>query len=240
MAVTPRDIIKRALSEDRFKLLEHEAFELARYYGIPTPKAYLVKSPEEAYNLADSVGYPIALKIVSPDITHKSDVGGVKLNLMSREEVRRAVKEILEVVPKRAPNARIEGVLMYHMAPPGLEVIVGGVRDGIFGSAIMFGLGGVFVEVLRDVSFRIAPVTLEEAYEMIDEIKSSRILGGYRGQPPIDKSAIANIIVNTSKLMYENPEIESIDLNPVIAYERGAIAVDVRVILARPLQGAHQ
>ncbi|MEM1695529.1 MAG: acetate--CoA ligase family protein [Desulfurococcaceae archaeon] len=231
--MTPREIIRKAIQEDRAKLLEHEAFELATYYGIRTPKAYLVKSPLEAYQLADTVGYPIALKIVSPDITHKSDVGGVKLGLMSKEEVARALEEMLTLVSQRAPHARIEGVLMYNMAPPGLEVIVGGVRDNVFGPAVMFGLGGIFVEVLRDVSFRITPITYEDALEMIEEIKSASILNGYRGQPPVDKHAIADIIVKTSKLLDENPEIESIDLNPVIAYPKGAIAVDVRVIISK-------
>lgn len=231
--MTPRDIIRKALQEDRTKLLEHEAFELASYYGIRTPKAYLVKSSEEAYQLADIVGYPVALKIVSPDITHKSDVGGVKLGLMSKEEVAKAVEEMLKIVPRRAPYARIEGVLMYNMAPPGLEVIIGGVRDNVFGPAVMFGLGGIFVEVLRDVSFRITPISYEDALEMIEEIKSSSILNGYRGQPPVDKHAIADMIVKTSRLLDENPEIESIDLNPVIAYPKDAIAVDVRVIISK-------
>lgn len=231
--MNPREIVQTALKEERFKLLEHEAFALAEYYGIPTPKAFLVKTPQEAYELAETVKYPIALKIVSPDITHKSDVGGVKLGLMSKEEVAKAVEEMLKTVSQRAPHARISGVLMYHMAPPGLEVIVGGIRDGVFGAAVMFGLGGIFVEVLKDVSFRIAPITYEEALEMINEIKSSTILNGYRGQPPVDKHAIADIIVKTSRLIHEIPEIESIDLNPVIVYNKGAIAVDVRVILSK-------
>lgn len=231
--MTPREIIGRALSEGRTKLLEHEAFELAKYYNIPVPQAYVVRSPEEALELADKVGYPIALKIISPDITHKSDVGGVKLNLKNREEAAKAVKEMLETVPKRAPGARLSGVLMYRMAPQGLEVIVGGVRDGVFGPVVMFGLGGVYVEVLKDVSFRIAPISREDALEMMSEIKSAKVLEGYRGQPPVDKEALANIIVGLSKLLEENEEVESVDLNPVMAYPSGAIAVDVRVILRR-------
>ncbi|MEM1639231.1 MAG: acetate--CoA ligase family protein [Desulfurococcaceae archaeon] len=229
----PRKIIENALNENRTKLLEHEAFEIAKYYGIPTPNAVLVKTPEEAYDLADKIGYPLVLKIVSPDITHKSDVGGVKLGLKNKEEVSEAVKEMLKTVQSRAPNARIAGIVMYKMAPPGLEVIVGGVRDDVFGAVVMFGLGGIFVEVLRDVSFRISPVSLDDALEMINEIKSATILNGFRGQPPADKHAIADIIVKTSKLLMENQEIESIDLNPVIAYSQGALAVDVRIVLKR-------
>jgi acyl-CoA synthetase (NDP forming) len=230
---SPKETIKKALSEDRLKLLEHEAFELVKYYEIPAPEVVLVKTPKEAYDLADSIGYPIALKIVSPDIIHKSDVGGVKLNLKSREEVARAVNEMLKTVSMKAPNARIVGVIMYPMAPQGVEVIVGGVRDSVFDAAVMFGLGGVFVEVFRDVSFRIAPVSFEDALEMISEIKSSQILEGYRGGEPVDKKALADIIVKTSRLLVENEEIESIDLNPVMAYPHGAKVVDVRVILRK-------
>ncbi|MEM4881900.1 MAG: acetate--CoA ligase family protein [Desulfurococcaceae archaeon] len=231
--MSPKDIIRQALEENRIKLLEHEAFELARYYGIPTPKAVLVKSPEEAHETADSIGYPIALKIVSPDITHKSDVGGVKLGLMNREEAAKSVAEMLKTVSTKVPQARIVGVVMYKMAPAGLEVIVGGIRDSVFGAAVMFGLGGIFVEVLKDVSFRISPVSYGEALEMIEEIKSARILGGYRGQPPVDKQALADMIVKTSNLLLDNEEIESVDLNPVIVYPQGAVAVDVRVILKK-------
>lgn len=229
----PNEIIEKALREDRLKLLEHEAFMIAEYYDIPTPKAVLVKSPDEAYDLADKIGYPIAMKIVSPDITHKSDVGGVRLDIMNREDARIAVKEIFNNVTRNAPDAKIEGVLMYKMAPHGLEVIIGGIRDGVFGPTIMFGLGGIFVEVLKDVSFRIAPITYEEAVEMINEIKSARILDGFRGRPPVDKKAIADIIIKLGKLMDENPRIESVDLNPVIVYQQGAIAVDVRIILSK-------
>ena len=231
--VTPKEIIRRALSEDRLKLLEHEAFELVKHYEIPVPEVYLVKTPKEAYDLADSIGYPIVLKVVSPDITHKSDVGGVRLHLNSREEVARAVNEMLKTVSVKAPHARIVGIIMYREASQGTEVIVGGLRDDVFGAAVMFGLGGVFVEVLKDVSFRVAPVSYEEAFEMINEIRSRQILEGYRGQKPVDKSAIADIIVKTSKLMLENEEIESIDLNPVMAYESGAMVVDARVILRK-------
>ncbi|MEM2024883.1 MAG: acetate--CoA ligase family protein [Desulfurococcaceae archaeon] len=233
--MSPKDIIKYAVMEGRNKLLEHEAFELAKYYGIPTPDAILVRTPDEAHKLADSIGYPLALKVVSPDVSHKSDVGGVKLGLMNKDDTKRAVEEILTAVPSKVPNARISGVLMYKMAPAGLEVIVGGIRDHVFGPAIMFGLGGIFVELLKDVSFRISPVTFEEALEMIEEIKTAKILNGYRGLPPADKKAIADIISKTSKMLVELEEIESVDLNPIIVYQQGAIAVDVRVILGKVL-----
>ncbi len=227
----PREIIKKAIEEKRNKLLEHEAYKLVEYYGIPVPRVGLAKNPEEAGEIAEKIGYPIVLKIVSPDITHKSDVGGVVLNLNSREEVVNAAEKIFKNVAEKVPNARIVGVLVQEMIPSGLEVIVGGLRDGIFGSVVMFGIGGIFVEVLRDVSFRIAPISEEDALEMIDEIKSSKILEGYRGQPPVDKKALAKIIVGVANLLEENPEIESIDLNPVMAYEKGARIADARVIV---------
>ncbi|MGB9828455.1 MAG: acetate--CoA ligase family protein [Thermosphaera sp.] len=231
--MTPREIIENALNEGRTKLLEHEAFQVIKYYGINSPDVVVVRNGEEAKSLADKIGYPVALKIVSPDISHKSDVGGVKLNLKSPEEVGRAVDEMLKTVRSKAPNARLVGVLMYRMAPQGLEVIIGGVRDGIFGPVVMFGLGGIFVEVLKDVSFRVSPIRMEDALEMIREIKSYKILEGYRGQPPVNKEAIAEMIVKTSKLLEENPEIESIDLNPVMAYPDSAMAVDARIILKK-------
>jgi len=230
----PREIIKNALNEGRTKLLEHEAFQVIKYYGINSPDVVVVRNGEEAKSLADKIGYPVALKIVSPDISHKSDVGGVKLNLKSPEEVGRAVDEMFETVQTKAPNARLVGVLMYRMAPQGLEVIVGGVRDGIFGPVVMFGLGGIFVEVMKDVSFRVSPIRMEDALEMLREIKSYNVLEGYRGQPPVNMNAIAEIIVKTSKLLEENPEIESIDLNPVMAYTDSAMAVDARIILKKP------
>ncbi|QOR94316.1 acetate--CoA ligase family protein [Thermosphaera chiliense] len=231
--MTPREIIENALNEGRTKLLEHEAFQVIKYYGINSPDVVVVRNGEEAKSLADKIGYPVALKIVSPDISHKSDVGGVKLNLKSPEEVGRAVDEMLKTVRSKAPYARLVGVLMYRMAPQGLEVIIGGVRDGIFGPVVMFGLGGIFVEVLKDVSFRVSPIRMEDALEMIREIKSYKILEGYRGQPPVNKEAIAEMIVKTSKLLEENPEIESIDLNPVMAYPDSAMAVDARIILKK-------
>jgi len=232
--LTPREIIKSALNEGRTKLLEHEAFQVIKYYGINSPDVVVVRNGEEAKSLADKIGYPVALKIVSPDISHKSDVGGVKLNLKSPEEVGRAVDEMFETVQTKAPNARLVGVLMYRMAPQGLEVIVGGVRDGIFGPVVMFGLGGIFVEVMKDVSFRVSPIRMEDALEMLREIKSYNVLEGYRGQPPVNMNAIAEIIVKTSKLLEENPEIESIDLNPVMAYTDSAMVVDARIILKKP------
>ncbi|MET1159772.1 MAG: acetate--CoA ligase family protein [Thermoprotei archaeon] len=228
----PREIIKQALKENRSKLLEHEAYAFIKYYGVPVPEVGLAKNPEEAGEIAEKIGYPIVLKIVSPDITHKSDVGGVIVGLNNREEVVKAARQILENVSRKAPNARITGLLVQKMVPQGLEVIVGGLRDGVFGAVVMFGLGGIFVEVLRDVSFRIAPITEDDALEMINEIRSHKLLEGYRGQPPIDKKAIAKIIVGVANSLLENPEIESIDLNPIMAFPHGATVADARIIIS--------
>ncbi len=229
--VEPREIILNALKEKRRKLLEHEALELIKAYGAPIADAGLAKTPEEAGELAEKMGFPVVLKIVSPDISHKSDVGGVIVGVNSKEEAIEAAKKIIENVSKNVPSARIAGILVQKMAKKGLEIIVGGLRDNIFGPVVMFGLGGIFVEVLKDVSFRIAPISYEDAYEMMREIKSAKLLEGYRGQPPVDKKAIADIIIAVAKLLEENPEVDSVDLNPVIAYPDGAVVVDARVIL---------
>ncbi|ADI32312.1 acetate--CoA ligase family protein [Staphylothermus hellenicus] len=229
--MNPREIIQKAYEEKRRKLLEHEAFEIIKAYNISAPETAIARSLDEAVEYAEKIGYPLVLKIVSPDISHKSDVGGVILNIKSKEELIEAYNKIYENVSKNAPGARIVGVLIQKMAPKGLEVIIGGLRDNIFGPVVMFGLGGIFVEVLRDVSFRIAPLTEEDAFEMMNEIKAAKLLEGYRGQPPVDKKSLAKIILSVSKLLEENPEIESIDLNPVMAYPDNAVVVDARIIL---------
>jgi len=225
------EIIKKARAENRKKLLEHEVYEICSRYGLPVPKFGLATSADEAVSIAEKIGYPVVLKIVSPDI--KSDVGGVILNVKSSEDVKKAYETIMENVKKRAPSARIAGVLIQEMVPDGLEVIVGATRDNTFGPVLMFGLGGVFVEVLRDVSFRIAPLTSEDVESMIREIKSFKILEGYRGMPPRDLDAIKDIILKTSKLMMEIEDIQDMDLNPVMLYEKGkgAKIADARIIL---------
>ncbi|MCS7128718.1 MAG: acetate--CoA ligase family protein [Sulfolobales archaeon] len=227
-----RALIKKAILEGRVKLLEHESINLLESYGIPVAKAELASEVNEAVALAKKIGYPVVLKIVSPDISHKSDVGGVRVGIDSDDGVRSAFNEIISNVSERAPGSRIAGVLVQKMAPSGgIEVIIGGLRDRAFGPVIMFGLGGVFVEVLRDVSFRISPLLEEEAYEMLRELKGARVLNGYRGMPPVDKSSLVRIILKVAKILDENPEIDSLDLNPVMSYTSGALVVDARVIL---------
>lgn len=233
MAAEALEIVGRALSEGRKKLLEHESLALLKAYGIPVAEFAFVRDEVEAEEAAEAVGYPVVVKVVSPDIVHKTDVGGVVLGLRSRDEVVSAVSRIRMSVAERAPGASITGFLIQKMLPrDGVEVIVGGVRDPVFGPVVMFGLGGVLVELFRDVSFRVAPVSLEDAREMMNEVRGSVILRGYRGQRPVDTEAIAGIIVGVSRMMTEIAEIAEMDINPVMAYHDRAFAVDSRFILA--------
>lgn len=224
-------IFEKAHREGRHYLLEPEAKTICSEYGIPVTKFRVAKDVEEAAQFAEETGYPVVLKIVSPDIIHKFDSGGVILNLKSSDEVRHAYNKILANVSKHKPDAKIIGVLVQEMAPSSTEIIVGATKDPQFGPALMFGLGGIFVEVLKDVAFRIAPITKSEAQEMITEVKAYPILRGYRGQPPADIDAIAEILLNTSRLVMDHPEIKELDLNPIMVYERGAKTVDARIIL---------
>jgi len=232
---SPREVVLRALEEGRTKLLEHEAYEFLKYFDLPVPKFGLARGPEEAVEIAESIGYPVVLKIVSPDIVHKSDVGGVIVGLATDRDVRKAFERIEANVKSRAPDARVAGILIQEMVPQDLEVIVGATRDPVFGPVVLFGLGGIFVEVLKDVSLRIAPVTRYDAEEMLNEIKASSILRGYRGTPPRDRNAIVDIIVKTSRVMLEVPEVTDIDLNPIMAFPegRGAKIADARVLVKR-------
>jgi len=228
-----RQVVEQARAEGRRKLLEHEALKLCELYGLPVPGYGLARSEEEAVELAERVGYPVVLKVVSPDISHKSDVGGVILGVRSAEEVRSSYRRILENVKARAPGSRVHGVLVQRMAKPDLEVIVGGIRDPVFGPVVMFGLGGVFVEVLKDVSFRVAPLSDADVDDMVREVRGYRILEGFRGSPPRDLDALKRVILGVSRMMVEVGEIAELDLNPVILYPRGegALIVDARIIL---------
>jgi acyl-CoA synthetase (NDP forming) len=225
------EVLAQARKENRKNLMEHEAKEICQAYNISVTKFRLARSLEEAVKFAEEFGYPVVLKIVSPSIIHKSDVGGVLLDLNSSREVEKGYQTIQANVKKLTPNSQIEGILVQEMAPSAVEVIVGAIKDAQFGPTIMFGLGGIFVEVLDDVVFRIAPVTKQEAESMITEIKAYKVLKGYRNQPPSDITAIAEIISNTSKLVTDYEEIKELDLNPIMVYEKGAKTVDARIIL---------
>ena len=224
-------ILSKVVKEGRKYLLETEAKTVCMEYGIPITKFKLAKNEAETVKFAEEIGYPVVLKIVSPDIIHKSDVGGVIVNLKDAKDVRNAYKQILESIKKHKADAKIVGVLVQEMAPSSTEVIVGAIKDPQFGPALMFGLGGIFVEVLKDVTFRVAPITVDEAREMITEVKAYPLLKGYRNQPPADIEAIVQILLNTSRLVMEHQEIKELDLNPIMVYEKGAKTVDARIIL---------
>lgn len=225
------DILSLAKKEGRKALLETEAKTICMEYDIPVTKFELAKNETDAVKYAETIGFPIVLKIVSPDIIHKSDVGGVIVGVKNASEVRDAYRKIMESVKKHDPKARIEGMLIQEMAPSGTEVIVGSIKDPQFGPALMFGLGGIFVEVLKDVTFRIAPITEDEAEEMISEVKAYPLLKGYRNTPPADLKAIIKILMSTSRLIMDHTDIKELDLNPIIVYEKGAKTVDARIIL---------
>ena len=225
------EIFKEARKEGRKYLLEPEAKTVCAEYGIPVTKFTVAKTEDEAVKFADELGYPVVLKIVSPDIIHKFDVGGVVLNLKDSSEVREAYKKILNNVKKHKPKAKIKGILVQEMAPESTEIIIGATKDPQFGPALMFGLGGIFVEILKDVTFRIAPINEQDAREMITEVKAYPILKGYRNQPPADIDTIIQILINTSRLVMDHQEIKELDLNPIIVYEKGAKTVDARIIL---------
>lgn len=230
--MTFESVLTLARSEGRDLLNEIEAKQLLQEAGIPVTTTVLAKTREEAKTQAERVGYPVVLKIVSPDIAHKSDVGGVKVGLADGAAVDAAFEEIIASAKKAVPNANITGVAVQNMAPEGTEVIVGMTTDPQFGPVMMFGLGGIMVEVLKDVSFRIVPLTERDAAQMIDEIKGHAILEGVRGQPPVDKAALCDAILKVAAFVEQHPEIQEIDLNPMFAYADGAIAVDARIIIS--------
>jgi len=225
------EIFEKARNEKRKYLLEPEAKTVCGEYGIPVTKFMVAETEDEAVKSADKLGYPVVLKIVSPDVIHKFDVGGVILNLKSSSEVQKAYNQILGNVGKHKAKAKIVGILVQEMAPESTEIIIGATKDPQFGPALMFGLGGIFVEVLKDVTFRIAPITEADAKEMITEVKAYPILKGYRNQPPADIDAIIRILVNTSRLVMDYTEIKELDLNPIMVYKKGAKTVDARIIL---------
>lgn len=230
--MTFESVLGQARAEGRLLLNEVEAKQILRDAGIPATTTTLATTREAAQVEADAMGYPVVLKVVSPDIAHKSDAGGVKLNLTNRDAVAAAFDEIMANAKKAVPGARINGVAVQQMAKQGTEVIVGMTTDPQFGPVMMFGLGGIMVEVLKDVSFRLVPLTDRDADQMITEIKGKPILDGVRGQPPADLAALRTTMVKVSELVEKHPEIRELDLNPVFAYPDGALAVDARIVVS--------
>ena len=227
-----KKIVAKAVEARRSSLFEYEAKELLKAHGVDVPPQLVLRSPDDLGAVPQAFGdEPVAMKIVSKDILHKSDAGGVELDVRGDRALRAAYRELLDNAKAYKPDAEIEGVLVSPMAEPGVEVIIGVVQDPVFGPVMMFGLGGIFVEVLKDVVFRSIPMGRADAEEMLDEIQSRKILTGVRGKGPRDRNALVDLMMKVSALIQAHPEIAEVDLNPVVAYEDGYAIVDARVIL---------
>ena len=231
--MTSTNVPHKGITDNRILLDEVESKDLIKKANIPVVETRLARSKAEAVRIAQELGLPAVLKIISPDVVHKSDVGGVKLRLNSVRQVQDAYDSIMSSVRQANPSASIHGISVQKMAPPGVEVIIGASTDPQFGHVVMFGMGGVLVEVLRDVALRLVPMTLRDAREMIREIKSFPILQGYRGTPPSDIGKLETAIFDLSRFLESNPNVQELDLNPVFCYPEGIVAVDARVVLGQ-------
>jgi acyl-CoA synthetase (NDP forming) len=223
--------IANAIKQGRTILTEIESKQVFKEIGINVVEAKLAASQKQAAEMSAGIGFPVVLKIASPDITHKSDAGGVKTGLKSKAEVMKAYREIIAAAREKFPKVKIDGVAVESQTKPGVELIIGMFKDAQFGPVVMFGLGGIFVEVLKDVAFRIIPIERRDAAEMIKEIKGYPVLEGYRGQEPAHLPSLEKILLKVSDFVANNPEIKEIDLNPVIAYKDSAVAADARIVL---------
>lgn len=228
-----RGLFEEVLQQGRVTIGDMEARNILTAYGIQVPASELAETPEAAVELAAKLGYPVVLKVASPDILHKTDVGGVKIGLEDAEDVRDAFDLIIYRTQRYLPEAQVWGCLVQKMVPPGLEILVGMNRDPQFGPLVTFGLGGIYVETLKDVTFRIAPISSLEAEEMLREIRAYALLDGVRGEPPVDKDAIVDTILRIGQLVTDFPEIMELDINPFVVYpeEMGGIAIDMRLVL---------
>jgi len=224
-------VIAAARKNGRTLLSEVEAKDILRSAGIPVVPTVLARTRREAVSVAKSIGFPVVLKVASSQVIHKTDVGGVKLDVRNASQVEAAFKEIMSSVRSEMPEVRIDGVSVQQMARPGTEVIIGMSKDPQFGPVMMFGLGGILVELLKDVSFRIVPLTKRDASEMVREVKGYPLLQGYRGREGVNINLLEDLIVKVAAFVDKTPDIKELDLNPVIAYKDGAVVVDARVIL---------
>ena len=233
---TTQQVLDKVRDEGRMAIGDSEARQILTAYGMKIPISELAATPDEAVETANQIGYPIVLKIASPDILHKTDVGGVKVGLSSAEEVRDAFELMVYRAQRYLPQAHLWGCLVQQMVPPGgLEVLVGMNRDPQFGPLVTFGLGGIYVETLKDVTFRIAPFAVQSAEKMLSEIRARALLDGVRGDPPVDKAAIVDTLLRIGQLVQDFPEIVELDINPLMVYPKGmgAIAIDMRLVLSK-------
>ena len=229
-----KKVIDGAKADGRFAIGDAEAWDILKAYGLKIPQSHLAKTADEAVDLANDLGYPVVLKIASPDILHKTDVGGVKVGLESAEEVRDAFDLMIYRTERFLPEADVWGCQVQEMAPSGgLEVLIGMNRDPQFGPLVTFGLGGIYVEALKDVTFRVAPFTRLDAQAMLSEIRSKALLEGVRGKPAVDKEAVVDVLLRMGQLVQDFPEIAEFDINPLIVYPKGqgALAIDMRLVL---------
>jgi acetate---CoA ligase (ADP-forming) subunit beta len=233
-ATTPAEIIQAALKEGRKTLFEHEAKDLVRSVGIIVPRYVLVDPVDSkaVVTAGENLGFPVVLKAVSTHILHKTDAGAVMLNITTGAGLSASIRTMKNMIAARSPGAVIRSFLIEKMMPQGLELLIGGMRDEQFGPAVAFGLGGVWVEALKDAVFGILPLTHEEMNDMISRTRAGMFLKGFRGSPPLDEEAVHLIIGNLARLLADHPQIKEIDMNPVRIYARGAAALDVRVVLA--------
>ncbi|MGQ9570773.1 MAG: acetate--CoA ligase alpha subunit [Thermodesulfovibrionales bacterium] len=233
-----KDIFERVKEEKREHLRESEIYEVLNAYGFLQPKSLLARTPEEAIAAAKGIGYPVVIKIVSHQIIHKSDIGGVKMNINSKKEVENAFFDITTRVKHVLPTAHINGVMVQEMISGGKEVIIGITKDTQFGHMVMFGLGGIYVEVLKDVSFRIVPLSKDDAYEMIRETKVFPLLRGVRGEPEADIEAIENSLLTLSQIALDFPQIIEAEINPLLVKKRGegVVAIDARFTIGGNLK----
>lgn len=230
-------VIKAMRDTGRVAIGEAEGREILGAYGFPLPESRRAASPDEAVKIANDIGYPVVLKISSPDILHKTDIGGVKVGLNSASDVRDAYELMVYRAHRYLPDAQIDGCLVQEMVPKGLEILIGMNRDPQFGALVTFGLGGIYVEALKDVAFRVAPFGEEDAHQLLNEIRATPLLDGVRGEPPADKEALADALLRISQLVTDFPEIVELDINPLIVYEegQGVLALDARMILDQAL-----
>ena len=212
-------------------LTEIESLGFHRSAGLPVAESRLARNKKQAVEFSRELGFPVALKIVSPEIVHKSDIGGVKLGLKNVSQVKSAYDDILQNARKSCPEARLHGVSVQKMAPPGQEMIIGMFRDPQFGPVLMFGLGGVMVEIMKDVSFRLLPLSPQDAREMVSEIKGYKLLTGFRGSDPVNIQSVENLLLKMSDLIQAHPQIRELDVNPVMANKDGALIVDSTIIM---------
>jgi len=226
-------LIATAAKEDRVSLLEPEAYAVCKQYDVRVPPFKLVETVQDAVDAANDIGYPVVLKVVSAQILHKSDIGGVMLGISSDGVLEQSYARLVENVRKAAPDIRNPSVLVQKMMPSTTELVLGAIRDKLFGPVVMFGLGGIYVEVLKRVGFRLAPFGIDQARELITDTLPAQLIAGARGRNKLNVDAIAETLVSLGRLLEEQPQIEQVDLNPCLALDDCCMAVDARIILSK-------